>query len=60
MTGHRSFEELRKRMSRERRARNAEATRRMLAEMAARLPEGAVTITNFSDLGNSPGKRRKT
>lgn len=114
MTGHRSFEELRKRMPPERRARNAEATRRMLAEMAlhelrqarersqeelaralkvgqpavaklerradmyvsnlrryiealggsleitARFPDGAVTITNFSDLGNSPGKRRKT
>jgi transcriptional regulator with XRE-family HTH domain len=114
MTGHRSFEELRKRMSPERRARNAEATKRVLAEMAlhelrqarersqeelarelkvgqpavaklerradmyvsnlrryiealggsleitARFPDGAVTITNFSELGNPSGRRRKT
>jgi transcriptional regulator with XRE-family HTH domain len=106
MTGHRPFSELRKRMAPERRARNAEATKRMLASMAlhelrqarersqielarelkvgqpavaklerrtdmyvsnlrryiealggsleitARFPEGAVSITNFGDLGN--------
>jgi len=34
MTGHRPFAELRKRMTPERRARNAEATKRMLASMA--------------------------
>jgi DNA-binding transcriptional regulator YiaG len=34
MTGHRPFSELRKRIAPERRTRNAEATRRMLAEMA--------------------------
>lgn len=33
MTGHRPFGELRKRMAPARRARNAEATKRMLAEM---------------------------
>jgi len=33
MTGHRPFSELRRAMSPERRARNAEATKRMLAEM---------------------------
>jgi transcriptional regulator with XRE-family HTH domain len=107
MTGHRPFSELRKRMAPERRARNAEATKRMLASMAlhelrqarersqeelarelkvgqpavaklerrtdmyvsnlrryiealggsleitARFPEGAVSITNFGDLGNN-------
>jgi len=34
MTGHRSFKELRKAMSPERRARNAEATKGMLRQMA--------------------------
>src|SRR6202163_1616963 len=34
MTGHRPFAELRKRMAPERRARNVEATQRMLASMA--------------------------
>jgi len=34
MTGHRPFSELRKRMTPERRARNVEATKRMLASMA--------------------------
>jgi transcriptional regulator with XRE-family HTH domain len=34
VTGHRPFSELRKRMAQERRARNAEATKRMLASMA--------------------------
>jgi hypothetical protein len=34
MTGHRPFSELRKRMAPERRVRNAEATKRMLASMA--------------------------
>ena len=34
MTGHRPISELRKRMAPERRARNAEATQRMLASMA--------------------------
>lgn len=34
MSGHRPFDELRKRMSPERRARNAAATREMLTEMA--------------------------
>ncbi len=34
MTGHRPFSELRKRMTPERRARNAEATKRTLASMA--------------------------
>jgi DNA-binding transcriptional regulator YiaG len=34
MTGHRPFSELRKRMTPQRRARNAEATERMLASMA--------------------------
>jgi transcriptional regulator with XRE-family HTH domain len=34
MTGHRSFAELRKRMAPGRRARNVEATQRMLASMA--------------------------
>ncbi|HEY1541770.1 MAG TPA: XRE family transcriptional regulator [Xanthobacteraceae bacterium] len=34
MSGHRPFDQLRKRMSPERRARNAAATREMLAEMA--------------------------
>jgi hypothetical protein len=34
VTGHRPFSELRKRMAPERRARNAEATKRVLASMA--------------------------
>ena len=34
MTGHRPFSELRKRMTPERRARNAEETKRLLASMA--------------------------
>jgi len=34
MTGHRPFSELRKRMSSERRTRNAEAAKQMLSEMA--------------------------
>ena len=34
MTGHRPFSELRRRMTPERRARNVEATKRMLASMA--------------------------
>jgi len=34
VTGHRPFSELRKRMTPERRARNAEASKRMLASMA--------------------------
>ncbi len=112
MTGHRPFSELRKAMSPERRARNAEATKHMLAEMAlhelrqarersqeelaralkvgqpavaklerradmyvsnlrryiealggsleitARFPDGAVSITNFSDLAERPARRR--
>jgi transcriptional regulator with XRE-family HTH domain len=36
MTGHHPFNELRKRMSPERRKRNAEATRRMLRELTLR------------------------
>jgi hypothetical protein len=36
MSGHRSFDQLRSRMSPERRARNAAATKEMLAEMALR------------------------
>ncbi len=36
MSGHRSFDQLRQRMSPERRARNAAATEEMLAEMARR------------------------
>jgi len=111
MTGHRPFSELRKRMAPERRARNAEATKRMLASMAhhelrqarersqeelarelkvgqpavaklerrtdmyvsnlrryiealggsleitAPFPEGAVSITNFGDLGDDQEPR---
>ena len=107
MSGHRPFSELRKRIPQERRKRNAEATRQILAGMAlyelrqarersqeelarelkvgqpavaklerradmyvsnlrryvealggsleitARFPDGAVTITNFSDLGKT-------
>jgi len=34
MSGHRPFDDLRQRMSPERRARNAAATKEMLAEMA--------------------------
>jgi transcriptional regulator with XRE-family HTH domain len=113
MSGHRPFSTLHERMTPARRARNAEATRRMLAGMAlhelrqarersqqelaralkvgqpavaklerradkyvsnlrryiealggsleitARFPDGAVNITNFSDLGDAPGGRRR-
>jgi ribosome-binding protein aMBF1 (putative translation factor) len=112
MTGHHPFSNLRKRMTPARRARNARATRRMLADMmlhelrqarersqedlarelkvgqpavaklerradmyvsnlrryiealggrleiTAKFPDGAVQITNFSDLGGASGNGR--
>ena len=50
MTGHRSFAELRKRMSSERRARNAEATKQVLAETALHelLPTGERSRDEFT------------
>src|SRR6202163_3325209 len=113
MTGHRPFAEVRKRMAPGRRARNVEATQRMLASMAlyelrqarersqeelarelkvgqpavaklekradmyvsnlrryvealggsleitARFAEGTVSITNFSDLADTQGRRER-